>query len=259
MKIRKKAPKAAKSGLPLYVIGFSFTAPSFDELKVWFDLEYGGPLRYEPAPPSNRPTPDGSVLTWATHATWRAAVHGPVSDGQTSEWASHLAWSHPSVMLVLPASGSAGTQQDGVLHAARLARGLTLLSHGTAYDVLTEKYLNPSDWQDRRLEQFSLDDHLTIAQAEGPDSSCEWFSTRGLRKFGLDELETFRPRGLPAHPAQEILRVTADVVLQNGRAPAVGSTVDVPLPPWTIRIRRHRTVALGGQNIAIREISWAQD
>ncbi len=259
MKIRKKAQKTAKSGLPLYVVGFSFTAPSFDEVKVWFDLEYGGPLKYDPPPSPNQPAADLDHLTWAIHGPWRAAVQGPLPEATASEWRAQLAWGHRHLMCVRPTTGPPATRLDGVLHAARLARGLTLLSHGTAYDTITDQYLNPSDWQDRRLEDFSLDDHLAVVQAEGPEPSREWFYTDGLRKFGLDELETFRAVGLPAHPAQDMLRNAAEVVLHLGRSPGVESTLSVPLAPGALRVRRHRTVMLRGQSTAMREIIWVEE
>ena len=45
MKIRKKLPKPSGSGQPLYIIGYSSPAPSAAELQMWFDQDYGGPLK----------------------------------------------------------------------------------------------------------------------------------------------------------------------------------------------------------------------
>ena len=84
---------------------------------------------------------------------------------------------------------------DTILFAARLSRGLTLLTQGTAYDLTTQQYLNPSDWKDRGLTGFAVDDHVMIAQDEQVKANEIWCYTLGLSKFGIDELEMFLPRG----------------------------------------------------------------
>ena len=44
MRIRKKTPKPSARRPPLYFVGYRGTAPAPEELKTWYDLEYGGPL-----------------------------------------------------------------------------------------------------------------------------------------------------------------------------------------------------------------------
>ena len=44
MRIRKKTPKPSARRPPLYFVGYRGTAPATDELKIWYDREYGGPL-----------------------------------------------------------------------------------------------------------------------------------------------------------------------------------------------------------------------
>src|SRR3989442_12272932 len=106
-----------------------------------------------------------------------------------------------------------------VFHVTRLARGLTLLTGGTAYDTATDSYLNPSDWMDRPLRTFRLDDHLRIEQVEGRADSRVWFHTRGLSKFGLEDIETYRPTGLSERPGIEALTEIAIVRPLCGQQP----------------------------------------
>ena len=49
MRIKKKTPKPSARRPPLYFVGYRGTAPATDELKIWYEREYGGPLtiRYE--------------------------------------------------------------------------------------------------------------------------------------------------------------------------------------------------------------------
>ena len=41
MRIKKKSSKPSSKRPPLYFIGYRGTAPQPDELKSWYDLEYG--------------------------------------------------------------------------------------------------------------------------------------------------------------------------------------------------------------------------
>ena len=112
-----------------------------------------------------------------------------------------------------------------ILHVTRLARGLTLLTGGTAYDTATETYLNPSDWSDRPLHGFQIRDHLRIEQVSGREDGRIWFHTRGLSKFGLDDVELYRPAGLSERPVLEFLSELAESLIDAGKAPNVGEVV----------------------------------
>jgi hypothetical protein len=122
-----------------------------------------------------------------------------------------------------------GTDQLGrdllarVLHGARLARGITLLTQGTAYDVVTHQYLNPSDWQDRPLKSFTVRDHVHVVQSEAPTDGVEWVFTQGLSKFGMDELETFAARGLPLGLVMETLLAIAEALMGRAHPITVGT------------------------------------
>jgi hypothetical protein len=246
MKIRKKLPKPSGSGQPCYVIGYSSPAPSAAELRMWFDLEYGGPLKLKES---------GATMT-ATHGPWN--VQAQIASAQADAWSERLDWRHTHAGVILRPSVTPQQACDLVLFAARLARGLTLLTQGTAYDVITHTYLNPSDWTDRTLDRFGTADHVTVSQADQPDSQQDWFHTLGLSKFGLDELEVFQPVGLPSRPTLETLAAVADEMLRIGRSPNVGTTVPLPILGFSITVKRHRTAAPAGLSLPFREISWQE-
>jgi hypothetical protein len=246
MKIRKKLPKPSGSGQPCYVIGYSSPAPSAAELRMWFDLEYGGPLKLKES---------GETMT-ATHGPWN--VQAQMASAQADAWSERLDWRHTHAGAILRPSITPQQACDLVLFAARLARGLTLLTQGTAYDMVTHTYLNPSDWTDRTLDRFGTADHVTVSQADQPDSQQDWFHTLGLSKFGLDELEVFRPVGLPGRPTLETLAAIADEMLRIGRSPNVGTTVPLPILGFSITVKRHRTAAPAGLSLPFREISWQE-
>jgi len=246
MKIRKKLPKPSGSGQPCYVIGYSSPAPSAAELQTWFDLDYGGPLKLKES---------GATMS-ATHGPW--TVQAQMASAQADAWSERLDWRHAHAGAILRPSVTPQQACDLVLFAARLARGLTLLTQGTAYDMVTHTYLNPSDWTDRMLDRFCTADHVTVSQADSPDPQTDWFHTLGLSKFGLDELEVFRPVGLPSRPTLETLATIADELLRIGRSPNVGTTVPLPLLGFSITVKRHRTAAPAGLSLPFREISWQE-
>jgi hypothetical protein len=157
---------------------------------------------------------------------------------------------------VVASSTSPGNACDQILLAARLARGLTLLTDGTAYDVTMQAYFNPSDWKDLPLDQFRISNHLRIEQAEADQAGRDWFLTLGLAKFGLDELETFSPIGLPSQPVIERLTDIAQEILRLGHQPKVGTTVTMPSPGLSVQVIRHRSVARAGIPLVLREITW---
>lgn len=248
MKIRKKAPKPSGGGQPSYVIGYSTPAPSVAELKMWFDLEYGGPLKLT--------VPRETAPATATHGPWHASLQIALARAEAGSWSERLDWRHSQAGLVLRPSVTPQQACDLVLFAARLARGLTLLTQGTAYDTVTHTYLNPSDWTDRPLERFRTQDHVTVGQADSPDPQTDWLHTLGLSKFGLDELEVFQPVGLSTRPTLETLAAIADEVLRMGRSPKVGTTLPLPLLGLTITVKRHRTAGPAGLSLPFREVGW---
>ncbi|MGC3975040.1 MAG: hypothetical protein QM771_11745 [Nitrospira sp.] len=247
MKIRKKAPKPAPAKPPLYVIGYRGLPPSLDELKVWYDLHYGGPLTWL------EPVAEGRA--GASHGPWRAHVLTSLPNTETAQWQQVLSWDHQELGAVSLSTATPSTIADTVLVTARLARGLTLLTQGTAFDVTCHEYLNPSDWQDRPLHAFVGADHVTVQHSETPDSSSEWFYTLGLTKFGLDELEVIQPRGLPDRETIALLQCAADAVLRKGHNQKVGCTMDLHAIAHTIRFLKHRTAAPTGRMMAFRQIS----
>ncbi len=253
MKIRRKPAKStrlARHARPLYVIGYSSPAPLPTEVQAWFDLEYGGPLtlKEDPtAPPS---------LVLAIHGPWTAAIQIGLAAEEAASWKGLLGWGHLQAGLVLPTVGTASKALDLILHAARLARGLTLLTDGTAYDLVSHTYLNPSDWKDRPLEHFKASDHIAVDHVDSGDSGLERFYTRGLTKFGLDELETFRPVGLPSRTVLDGLADIAEEILHIGHPPKVGSTIELSRLGLSVQVIRHRTTVPTEGSVPVREIAW---
>ena len=253
MKIRRKAAKLPPSAPPLYIVGYRGSSPAPEELAIWFDVEYGGPLRLQAdsgpslgAPPQFR----------AVHGPWEAAIRLLLPAADAEAWKESLAWGHPNAGQVRLARTAPSKAIDVVLHAARLARGLTLLTGGTAYDLRTQTYLNPSDWQDRPLTQFSAGDHVTVEQSDADKAGRERFYTKGLAKFGLDELEVFRPMGLSGRPTSERLTDIAETIIRLGQSPKVGASLTLPGIGLTLSVTKHRTVPSAEGPLAFREIAW---
>jgi hypothetical protein len=249
MKIKKKSAKPSQAKPPLYLIGYRGTPPSLDELKIWYDLQHGGPLtclEYEA---------EGRVR--ANHGPWRAYLLLSLPDTDTAQWRGVLSWDHRALGMVSPANAPPGTIMDTILVAARIARGFTLLAQGTAFDVTCQGYLNPSDWQDRPLNVFQVRDHVTVQQSETDGQSSEWFHTLGLSKFGLDELEVIQARGLPEAETMALLTSAADAVLRAGHNQKIGQSLDLPVMAQTIRFVKHRTAAPAGRMMTFREITTA--
>jgi len=247
MKIRKKSPKPAPAKPPLYLVGYRGAPPSLDELKIWYDLQYGGPLTCLEQGAGGRVS--------ASHGSWCAHLLTSIPESEAAQWQPILSWDHQQVGAISPAAAAPNSIADTVLVAARLARGLTLLTQGTAFDILCHEYLNPSDWNDRPLNVFLPCDHVTVQQSENNDDASEWFHTLGLNKFGLDELEVIQPRGLPDAETLALLKSAADEVLRAGQNQKVGSSLDLPISAQTIRFTKHRTAAPTGRMMAFRQIT----
>lgn len=252
MKIRRKLPKPPRSKPPLYVIGFS-ASPTPADLQTWFDLAYGGPLSFKTT--SSGEEPATSPLM-AIHGPWSAWMLFSAPSVQADAWQQRLEWRHTACAAVGIGAAARSQAVDVVLHAARLARGVSLLTEGTAYDVTSQTYLNPSDWTDRPLIQFCGRDHVTVVHADDVERRRDWFYTRGLSKFGLDEIEVFQPVGLPSHTITENLLDIADELLRRGQSPNVGSTMLIPNLAASIRVVRHRTHPSADTPLTLREISW---
>lgn len=256
MKIRRKTTNPSPSGRPLFVIGYTSASPALSDLRSWFDLEYGGPITFQEHRGERDEVDIGSPTLTATHGPWKATCRASLPLAEADEWRHRLDWLHPLAGSVFTTRTTPREASDAVLLAARLARGLTLLTDGTAYDLITHTYLNPSDWQDRPLDQFRTSDHVTVVQAEDTTSHQDWFHTRGLTKFGLDEVECFRPVGLPSQAVMENMAAIADELVQLGHSPKVGATVRFEGAGLLVRVVRHRTVSLPGTLLALREIVW---
>jgi hypothetical protein len=247
MRIRKKSPKPSAKRPPLYFIGYRGTAPATDELKIWYEREYG-------VTPTIRHETDSPESWQATHGPWSAHVVMPLPMSHVADVMKQLAWEHKVMGAVAPSLASPRDMPDTILFAARLARGLTLLTQGTAYDVTTQAYVNPSDWQNRALTSFLVDDHLTIVHDDASRSDQVWSYSLGLSKFGLDEIETFQAKGLPESAAKELLTESANELLRTGQSPKVATAFRLPLLGRTIRIVNYRTAAPAGRMLGFREL-----
>ncbi len=253
VKIKRKPPKSPRAARPLYLVGYSTSPPQLIELQVWFDLEYGGPLKLGAAAQKQA---GRGASTVTTHGPWSATLRTELAEPDAEAWKVGLSWRHESAAAVIPSSVTPANAYDTVLHAARLARGLTLMTDGTAYDMATGSYLNPSDWSDRRLTVFQLDEHIVVQQAESDRAGYDWFHTLGLAKFGRDELETYRPAGLPDRPVHDRLIEIAGDLQRQGLQPRVGETVVCQSSGLRVSILRHRTIPVSGTAVGVREIAW---
>ena len=251
IKIKKKGGQKKTPALPAFVIGYTHAdAPPPGYLTAWFDQMYGGPLQIHF---SNK---SGHSQFEAVHATWGVAVNTTLSADAAERWKDRLQWSHSQVaeVMTLPIVGN--EKREAALHSARIARGITILTEGTAYDVVTNSFLNPSDWNDLPLNQFALEDHVRVEQTENIDAGQTWFYTLGLAKFGLEEIEAFRPLGLPDHPVIDRLLSIGSEILAIGKAPNVGDQLILPESGHLVKIVRHRTDHSTGRLLQLREVRW---
>ncbi|MBI5672315.1 MAG: hypothetical protein HZC50_03400 [Nitrospirae bacterium] len=250
MRIRKKTPKPSAKRPPLYFIGYRGTAPSTDEVQALYDREYGVPLAIHHE--------DGSPESWqATHGPWSAHVVLPLPMSHVADVMKQLTWEHDLMGAVAPSVTSPRDMPDTVLLATRLARCLTLLSQGTAYDVIRQAYVNPSDWQPRTLGGFLLDDHVSIIHDDTAHPDRVWSYSLGLSKFGLDEVEVFTAKGLSDNAAKDLLTDSAGELLRLGHSPKVGAALNLPLLGRTIHIRNYRTASPAGRMLGFRELQHA--
>lgn len=249
-KIKKK--KSDSLALPVFFIGWTHgEPPAPGYLAAWFDQFYGGPLQIRFL------SAGGHHHFEAGHTNWKAEVRMTLSPEVSQRWHSQLQWEHPYLAGVVASSKIQADRQDEVLHIARIARGLALLLDGTTYDVASGVYSNPSDWNDRDLAVFQIDDHVQVEQHEQMHQMRIWLHTRGLTKFGLDEVESFLPVGLSGKEQESMLYDVAGLVMANGKNPKVGEHLSFGGEGQQVEVVRHRTDPLYGIPLAFREIRLA--
>lgn len=249
-KIKRKTKSAPKKR-PSVVVGFSGgDPPPAGFLAAWFNQHYGGPLTIR------FPEHDSNATFEARHVDWQAIVSHVRSAEEAMRWKSQVGWEHSQVIQIMSASPVGSSKQDVVLFVSRLARGLTLLTEGTAYDVAASRYFNPSDWSDRRLDSFRIEDHVRVQQDEHVSDGRQWLYTRGLAKFGLEEFEVFLPRGLPGNPTIDRLLALADLCVGQGKSPKVGESIQLMSDAVDIKVVNHRTYALPEGQLNLREVHW---
>jgi hypothetical protein len=83
-----------------------------------------------------------------------------------------------------------------------------------------------------------------------------WFHTRGLSKFGVEDLETYRAQGLSERPVIEAFTEMADALTLLGKAPNVGESFTVPGLARPVRVVRHRTDQSYSVRLNLREVEW---
>jgi len=98
---------------------------------------------------------------------------------------------------------------------------------------------------------------VAIVQDDQAKPDVVWCYSLGLSKFGLDELETFLPRGTSDRTARELLVQSIREIIRIGQSPKVGASFDLPLLSRRITIANHRTAAPGGRMVGFREVQWS--
>ncbi len=235
------------------VVGFSGSEfPPAGFLAAWFDQQYGGPLHIRFLEANSNTTFE------ARHVEWCAMISQIHTTEELARWTTQMAWDHTEVVQIMSTSPVGSAKQDVVLFLARLARGLTLLTDGTLYDVGASHYFNPTDWSDRSLDSFHIEDHVQIKEEECLLDGRQWLYTRGLAKFGLEELEAFQPRGLPATSTIDRLLDLADWCVGQGKSPKVGEQIQLLSDAMNIRVVNHRTHALPDGQLNLREVQWGE-
>ena len=244
---RKKKPVSGKR--PNFVVGFSGEDPPPGFLAAWYNQLYGGPLHIRFVEHhANSPFE-------VHHVDWYAVV-APGSPEEVEHWKAITGWEHGQIVQIMPHFVLGNVKQDVVLFVARLAKGLTILTEGTAYDVLAVRHFNPSDWSDRLLQSFFIEDHVQVLQEEHLLDGRQWIYTRGLSKFGLEEFETFLPRGLSGDSIADRLLALGDECVRQGKSPRVGEHLCLT-PDWLdVHVVNHRTHASPQGQLNLREVQW---
>lgn len=250
-KIKRKTKSVSPKKRPSFVVGFSGSdSPPAGFLAAWFNEQYGGPLNI------HFPVKGSNAIFEARHVDWRATVSQMTSAEEVSQWKRQVSWEHSAVLQVVPTSPVSSVKQDVVLFVLRLVRGLTLLTEGTAYDIAASQYFNPSDWSERRLDGFHIEDHVHVKEDEHVLDGRQWLYTRGLGKFGLEEIEVFLPRGLSRNSATDRLLDLADLCVGQGKSPKVGESLQLISDALEVKIVNHRTYAAPDGQLNLREVRW---
>ena len=246
-KIKKK--KSSTQAWPAFLIGWTHgEPPPPGYLAAWFDQQYGGPLQIRFL------SSDGHHHFEAVHTNWKAQVQLAPAPQVVEQWQGQLQWDHRHVAQLMVPSKAQADRQDEVLHLTRVARGLTLLMEGTTYDVATGTYRNPSDWKDCDLAMFQIEDHVQVEQQEQIEQMRMWWHTRGLTKFGLDDIELFQSLGLSERTIKPLLQGIALQLIARGINPKVGEPVYFGESGEQVEVVRHRTDPRYGMPLAFREI-----
>ena len=202
-------------------------------------------------------TTNGATTFDAFTKHCKAYIDTQCSADVASTWHERLEWIHTHVTEIYPPKTSKPHGQEQILHLARLARGLTELTDGTAYDLGTGTYVNPSDWITQPLDAFRLVDHVRIEQVERPEEGRVWFHTRGLGKFGFEEIETYKGTGLAAQPVIEALENLAESIILRGDPLRTGQSIEMQTTGQTAEVVRHRTDPSYGIQLNLREVVWS--
>jgi len=246
-KIKKK--KSASQAVPAFLVGWTHgEPPPPGYIAAWFDEAYGGPLRIRFLAST------GHHHFEAAHTNWMAEINIEPSTEIVEQWQGRLQWEQTRLALLFPQANAPKDRRDAVLHVARMARGVTLLTDGTTYDVATGTYLNPSDWRDRDLEVFCITDHIQVEHREDVKGPRMWFHTRGLTKFGLDEIETFQSIGLSGREVEDTVLRVAAYLIEQGKNPKVGERIVLDGSGPQVMVVRHRTDPVYGIPLAFREL-----
>lgn len=250
MKKIKHKSKMPRGHRPAWVIGYVGSVLPAGYLSAWYDEKFGGPLQIR------FPNCQSNSILEVAHVDWKAEVRLESSPNEVSQWQTQVQWEHTGLAQVVLISRIGVSRLDAVLFVARLGQGLTLLTGGTAFDLGSQVYWNPSDWSDHSLANFRIEDHVRIHQEESLTDGRQWFVTRGLAKFGFEELEVFRPRGLSDRPTKERLLDLAEICLHQGKSPKTGAQIHLPGCEKPIRVVNHRTVSLSSGQLNVREVNW---
>ncbi len=101
---------------------------------------------------------------------------------------------------------------------------------------------------------FRIHDHVQVEQHEQIQHRRTWLHTRGLTKFGLDELETFQSLGLSGREREAMLYEVAGQLMAQGKNPKIGEQIAFGGEGRQVEVVRHRTDPIYGIPLAFREI-----
>ncbi len=235
---------------PAFVIGhIKAEPPPAGFLAAWFNQTFEEQLdiRFK--------TTKGMTFDATIH-NHTATIDTQCSAEVASTWHERLEWIHTCVAEIYPPKISKPHGQDQILYLARLARGLTELTEGTAYDLGAGIYVNPSDWMTQPLDDFRLVDHVRIEQVDCPDEGRVWFHTRGLGKFGFEEIETYNDTGLSSQPVIKALEHIAESIIDRGHPLRTGDLFEMQITGKVAEVVHHRTDSTYGAQLNLREVIW---